>query len=51
MNVISIITIDKVEFESTTAKINQKIVVTITVSEYEADTEIRYSGELYSGEI
>ena len=44
MNVISIITIDNVELEVTIAKINQKFTIAVTVSEFEGDTEINYSG-------
>lgn len=51
MNVIQIITIDKIEFEATDVNINQKIKVAVTVSEIDGDTEIRYSGDLYSDEI
>ena len=50
MSNLSIITIDKVEFDTAVATINQKITVTVAVSEEIGDTEIRYSGDLYAGE-
>ena len=50
MQNLSIITIDKVEFDAAIVVINQKIVVTVAVSEEIGDTEIRYSGDLFSNE-
>ena len=50
MSNLSIITIDKVEFDTAVATINQKVTVTVAVSEETGDTEIRYSGDLYAGE-
>lgn len=51
MTIISIITIDDVELETAIATINQKVAIAVTVSEIQGDTEIRYSGDLYSGEV
>ena len=50
-NIISIITIDEVEFGTAVATINQKVAISVTISEFQGDTEIRYSGDLYSGEV
>jgi len=50
MQNLSIVTIDKVEFDTAIATINQKVLVTVAVSEEIRDTEIRYSGDLFSNE-
>ena len=51
MQNLSIVTIDKVEFDAVIVTINQKVAVAVTVSEEDGDTEIRYSGDLFAGEL